>query len=96
MAKVIIENGFSNILLNDREALEVDFGLIEKGKHITVCCRCNEACEDQVYYIPALNDCMCEKCYQGWIKKAKYYPEDRYYEKRNFDHIAEELGLELM
>ena len=45
-----------------------------------------DSCSSASFYgniIPALNGhWYCEKCYQEWLKRAKYYEEDREFEAR--------------
>lgn len=45
-----------------------------------VCDHCNEFALSG-YLIPVLNHYLCEKCFDEWIKRSTYYPEDVEIEK---------------
>ena len=47
-----------------------------------ICDHCNEFAEEG-YLVAVLNHYLCEKCYQEFITRAKHYPEDEWYEKKN-------------
>ena len=45
------------------------------------------------YYIAVLNQWFCTKCYEEWNEDARYYPQDRPVEERNFKYYAKLLGI---
>jgi hypothetical protein len=55
-----------------------------------ICDWCNSTPQEG-YYIAVLNHWYCEKCYQDWIKKAKYYPEDAPIELKNLSNMILKL-----
>lgn len=36
-------------------------------------------------YIAVLNHIYCDKCYDEWYERAKFYPEDRRIEEKNYN-----------
>ena len=57
------------------------------GGQYLVCDFCNEEVEkeEDCYFVAVLNQILCEKCYQDWLKTAVYYPEDTRYEKQKLN-----------
>lgn len=57
------------------------------GTNICICDYCGKPClpSDKGYYIAVLNQWKCEKCFESFKESAKYYPEDKPYEDRNFE-----------
>lgn len=45
------------------------------------------------YYIAVLNQWYCKKCFDSWLARARYYPEDADVERRNFNFYARRFGL---
>ena len=90
MAK-ILENDkkFKVIVLSQREARQLDFGIPEGF----ICMNCDELIEGELYYIAVLNDVMCKECYTEWYNRAKNYVEDAKIENRNFEYYKNLLGL---
>lgn len=65
------------------------------GGERIVCDDCNSEikAEDTCYYVAVLNQVMCKDCFERWHGSAKFYPEDRHIEWKNFDRNARKLGL---
>lgn len=86
MAK-IVENskGFKVIELTKEEGTKMGWG--------SLCCNCNRTINGNLFYICGLNDVMDKKCFEQWLKNAKFYPEDVYYENKSFERVKEKLGL---
>ena len=57
-----------------------------------ICDYCGKPHEDG-YYIAVLNQWFCPKCYEEWKKDARYYPEDRPVEERNYQYYSKLLGV---
>lgn len=83
------EKGFLVINLNQEEARYLGFGVSEG----CICMQCNNIEKDDIYYIAALNDTMCPKCYNEFVEKAKWYPEDAKIEERNFNYYKTLLNI---
>ena len=81
--KIKTEKGFLVIKMNMEEAASIGFGM--GGGACIICMECNNLCFNDIYYIAVLNDTMCAKCYNEYIKEATYYPEDSAIEQRNYD-----------
>ena len=79
MAEIVKETQFKVIKLTVKELQEV-----EGGYALGICDWCGEASFDG-YYIAVLNRYYCPKCYEEWLKRAKYYPEDKPREDKNFN-----------
>ncbi|MCE5332903.1 MAG: demethylase [Bacteroidales bacterium] len=69
----------------------VELMKVSRGS-LGICDSCNNAAFDG-YYVAALNHWMCKDCYDGWSKRAKYYPEDSHIEKRNYERYAKLLNV---
>lgn len=87
------EKGFKIIELSPEEALRhAGFGI---GCEL-VCDNCNEAFfiddEAELYYVAVLNMVFCKDCYEEWVNKATYYPEDAAYELKRFNYYKELLS----
>jgi len=39
-------------------------------------------------YIAVLNHIYCDKCYDEWYNRAKYFPQDKPVEDKNYDHYS--------
>lgn len=87
--KIKTEKGFLVIKMNTVEAARIGFGI--GGSGACICMECNNPCFDIIYYIAVLNDTMCAKCYNEYIKEATYYPEDSDIEQRNYDFYISAL-----
>lgn len=92
MAKIVENNkGFKVIKLSLEDAELLGFGIYGSGA--CLCARCNKPCVEDIYYIAVLNDTMCKDCYEEWVKNAKRYSEDAYFEESNFDFYKKGLNL---
>lgn len=54
------------------------------GCNMPMCDRCNNATFDG-YYIAVLNRWFCPSCYEEYISRATWYPEDSAIEDRNYE-----------
>lgn len=63
-----------------------------------ICDDCNKDITNDkfVYYVPVLNRCLCEKCYDDWYSHATRYEEDIDYEIDYYNMYADVLGLEMV
>ena len=43
---------------------------------LAICDDCNTFCPKGGYLVPVLNHFMCDKCYNDWNNRCKFYPED--------------------
>ena len=93
MAKIVSnDKGFKVISLSTEDAASLGFGI--DGSGTCICMHCNKGCRSgDIYYIAVLNDTMCKKCYERWIKSATRYAEDIPIENRNFNYYKEWLCL---
>jgi hypothetical protein len=57
-----------------------------------ICDYCGKV-SDNGYYIAVINQWFCPKCYEEWKKDARYYPEDRPVEERNYLYYSKLLGV---
>lgn len=85
MAKVINnEKGF--------RVIEVTLSDCTKWGGMGICDHCNSAVP-KGYYVAVLNSVLCERCYNRWYARAKFYPEDMEIEYRNFDYMKTLLKI---
>lgn len=90
MARLInTEKGFKVIVISQDEARFLGFG-ISKG---CLCAHCNNIIQEEIYYIPVLNDTMDKECFNNWYNGARYYKEDATYEQRNIDYIQSRINI---
>jgi hypothetical protein len=57
-----------------------------------ICDYCGKV-SDNGYYIAVLNQWFCPKCYEEWKQDARFYPEDRPVEERNYQYYSMLLGI---
>lgn len=83
----IVENpkGFKVVQVNIIEVLR--FG------GLGICDACNDYA-GIFFYVPVLNHCYCQKCYDEWTARAKYYPEDKWFEDEKFEWIKNAVNIE--
>lgn len=55
-----------------------------------MCERCNKA-SFEGYYIAVLNRYYCPKCFNNWLRRATYYPEDKPFEDEFFNFWKTQL-----
>lgn len=86
------EENFKVLKLSQREARRIGWGTI----HGCVCMHCNDIIQKRIYYVACLNDCMCDKCFNKYIKEAEHYTdyEDIEVENRNFNYYKNLLKVE--
>ncbi|MEI3156223.1 MAG: hypothetical protein V8T07_00620 [Muribaculaceae bacterium] len=62
---------------------------------MAICDWCARPClpSERGYYIAALNQWLCKDCFEGWLQRATWYPEDADIERKNFDFYAPRFGL---
>ncbi len=90
MARVVNnDKGFKVIALSPVEARSLGWGCAEG----LICMECNNTIQKEAYYVAVLNDVMDKECYEEWLKRAKYYSDDKPFEDMNFSYYAERLGL---
>lgn len=90
--KVENNKGFLVIEMTPYEAIFIcNFGAFGE----LICDDCNKLLneDDNVYYIAALNQLFCKKCYENWLNYAVRYEEDIEYETNYFNHYAKLLNI---
>lgn len=84
MAKpYITKKGFLIIQLSYQEA----FVIWGKYGGFGICDRCNQT-PQKGFFVACLNYYMCPKCFKNWLKKAQYYPEDKSFEKMQYNNTV--------
>lgn len=83
----------SEIVKNDKnfKVIEVDFHDLLWVYGNADCANCANC---GTYYVAVLNCVLCEKCYENWLREAKYNPEDREIEERNFRWMESHILLQ--
>jgi len=84
MAEIVKDVKFKVIKLKLVELIEIN------PYAMGICDSCGQASFDG-YYIAVLNSYYCPKCYEDWLKRAVYYPEDAPIEEKNFAFWKNEL-----
>ena len=93
MAKnITTKQGILVIEINNKDAAKCNFG-IGSDKRLVVCDNCNKDVSEKSYYIPVINRCLCEDCYNDFISHVKHYKEDSRYEIFYYNRYAKILGL---
>lgn len=57
-----------------------------------ICDECGAAPPDG-YLVPVLNHWQCPDCFRDWAGRAKYYPEDAPFERRNARYYESRIPL---
>lgn len=85
----IIENKkFKAINVSLEECKALGWGCSEG----IICCETNNIIDDgKIVYVPVLNDCMSEECFEDFCKRSKWYAEDAYYEDKNLEYVLDAL-----
>ena len=67
------------------------------GSDICICDWCGKPFipSDKGVYIAVLNHWYCWNCFLDWYAHAKWYPEDVYYERKNFEFYAPRFGVKI-
>ncbi len=65
------------------------------GSDICICDWCGKSFlpSDKGVYIAVLNQWYCQKCFEEWVERATWYPEEVDYERKNFDFYAPRFGI---
>lgn len=89
MAKRIEAGKFLVVECTARELTEA------VGSEMAICDWCARPClpSERGYYIAVLNQWFCKDCFEGWLQRATWYPEDADIERKNFDFYAPRFGL---
>ena len=89
MAKVV-ENkkGFKVIEISRQELLNK---LSQYGS-VGICDYCGNPTEIG-YYVSVINQWLCKDCYQNFLNKSQYYPEDKPIEEKNFNYYSKLFGI---
>lgn len=83
------ESGLYYVKMDVAEAAKCGFGY-KPGR--CICMYCNNIA-DPVYYIPVLNDTLCEICFNSWKTRAKRYKEDVAFENNKLTQVKTQLGI---
>lgn len=57
-----------------------------------ICDECGKAPPDG-YLVPVLNHWQCPECFKDWAERAKYYPEDEPFERKNAAYYEARIPL---
>ena len=65
------------------------------GSDICICDWCARTflASEKGVYIAVLNQWYCQKCFEEWIERATWYPQDVDVERKNFEFYAPRLGV---
>lgn len=92
MAKIIENNKQFKVLSLSVEDLDtLKWGVLEDGVRGAVCAFCNDLVTEDIHYLAVINDTMCPKCFQSWVRTAVNYPSDRKIEEKNFNNTVRRL-----
>lgn len=89
MAKQIEAGKFLVIECTASELMDVT------GAEMCICDWCSKSYfpAEKGYYIAVLNHWYCEECFEEWIERAIWYPQDVDVERKNFEFYAPRLGV---
>lgn len=85
--KIKLASGYTIIKFNQ----EVLKKLIANGLFGDICDSCNQLMKDDVYYIPVLNQGMCQECMEEWDSSARLYESDLFNEIQNLMNFEKNL-----
>lgn len=89
--EIIKDKKFKAINVSLRECHLLGWGTSEG----VIDCETNDIIEDgKIIYVPVLNDCMSEECFEDFCKRMKWYSEDAYYEDKHFNEVVSKLTSE--
>lgn len=98
MAEVIKnDKNFLIIKINEEEGNNLRFGMFpDNDYNIFVCGSCNVICDDNMYYIAAINEILCEDCMNDFVKNMSHYTDENSlkYEVKHFNHCANHLNID--
>ena len=84
MAEIVKnDKNFLIIKLNDEEANKLNFGIFKNDN------------DDNIYYIAAINEILCEACMTDFVKNMNHYIDNNSlrYEIKHFNHYANILNI---
>lgn len=89
MAKQIIRGKFLLIECTAGELMNA------VGSGLCICDWCGKSFlpSEKGCYIAVLNQWYCQKCFEEWIERATWYPQDVDVERKNFEFYAPRLGV---
>lgn len=94
------DKGFRIIKMSHLEAtLDCEFGIrTSRFTSKILCDTCNNEIDgiDNIFYVAALNSCLCKDCCDDFIKGYNKYPEDEPYEISHYNHYAKILNMEVL
>ncbi len=98
MAKVYFNDREHLVIkINSKEATKLNFGIPVTGLlNVCLCGTCNNECSsDDIYYIAGINEVMCDKCIDDYVKNMNHYTDEDSltYEIRHFNYVAEKLDM---
>ena len=85
MAEIVKnDKNFLIIKLNDEEANRLNFGIFRDDN------------DDNIYYIAAINEILCEACMEDFVKNMNHYIDNNSlkYEIKHFNHYANILNID--
>lgn len=67
------------------------------GSDTCICDWCGKSFlpSDKGVYIAVLNQWYCQRCFEEWVERATWYPEDVDVERRNFEFYAPRFGVKI-
>lgn len=97
MAEIIKnDKNFLIIKINEEEGNKLRFGMFPNSNdNIFICGSCNAICNDNMYYIAAINEILCEACMNDFIKNMNHYTDitSLRYEIKHFNYCANILNI---
>ena len=100
MAEIVKnDKNFLIIKLSNKEANKLNFGIFKTNDddNIFLCGSCNVICnDDNIYYIAAINEILCEACMTDFVKNMNHYTDSNSlkYEIKHFNHYANILNID--
>lgn len=98
MAEIIKnDKNFLIIKINEEEGNKLRFGMFPNSDdNIFICGSCNVICNDNMYYIAAINEILCEDCMNDFVKNMSHYTDKNSlkYEVKHFNHYANRLDID--
>ena len=59
-----------------------------------VCDSCSRITRTSGYLIPVLNRYYCQTCFEDWLNRAEYYPEDIPFERATAAYYESKIPVE--
>ena len=81
-------------LLNDADMRKLGFGIEHNKNHVVALCdTCGVQIDKGSYiYVPVMNHCLCQRCFEDWQKNGTWHSEDNTYQNRYARFIAYRMG----